>query len=111
MTSAYEGGCRPRVEIRHRLRIAREFAGLEQTELAERMGVGRATISNAENGRGHPRRTTITAWALACGVAASWIANGDDEPQPPGPGGGADPNAPHPDFWTEDYQNRTLLAG
>ena len=31
MTSAYEGGTAPHIEVRHRLRIAREFAGLPTT--------------------------------------------------------------------------------
>ena len=60
------------------MRIAREFAGLEQEDLAARMGVTRSTISNAENGKGVPRRTTINAWALACGVPASWITSGTE---------------------------------
>lgn len=109
MTSAYEGGCRPRVEIRHRLRIAREFAGLEQEELAERMEVTRSTISNAENGHGTPRRTTINAWALACGVAASWIHDGQEDP-PPHPPEGVQPTAPNKDHGTEDYQSLTPAA-
>jgi len=87
MTSAYEGGGVPQIEVRHRLRIAREYAGLEQEELAERMGITRSTVSNAENGKGAPRRTTINAWALACGVPASWILTGiSPEDGPPGPG-------------------------
>ena len=65
MTSAYESGRVPTIEVRHRLRIAREFAGLDQEALAARSGIARATISNAENGQGTPRRTTINAWALA----------------------------------------------
>jgi transcriptional regulator with XRE-family HTH domain len=106
MTSAYEGGGVPQIEVRHRLRIAREYAGLEQEELAERMGVTRSTVSNAENGHGSPRRTTINAWALACGVPASWIASGK-APEPPHPPEGVQPPAPNKDHGTEDYQTRT----
>jgi transcriptional regulator with XRE-family HTH domain len=73
MTSAYDTGAEPRIELRHLLRIAREFAGLEQEELAERMEVNRGTISNAETGHVVPRRATVNAWALACGVRVSWI--------------------------------------
>src|SRR5512139_3346054 len=36
MTTAYESGTPPEILLRHRLRIAREHAGLEQDELAER---------------------------------------------------------------------------
>lgn len=35
MTSAYETGQVPPIQVHHRLRIAREWAGLEQGELAE----------------------------------------------------------------------------
>lgn len=76
MTSAYEHGVCPQITMRHRLRIAREFAGLEQTELAELMGTTRSTVSNAETGKVEPQRTTVNAWALACGVPASWIRTG-----------------------------------
>src|SRR5262245_10266304 len=80
MTSAYESGSVPTIEVRHRLRIAREHAGLEQEELADMISVARSTISNAENGKGEPRRTTVNAWALACGVPASWIKTGSQGP-------------------------------
>lgn len=76
MTSAYEGGAVPEIQVRHRLRIAREYAGLEQEQLADMIGVSRTTISNAEKGRGAPRKITLNAWALACGVPVSWIITG-----------------------------------
>ena len=76
MTSAYEHGEVPPIEVRHRLRIARERAGLDQDQLAERMAVTRSTISNAEQGKGSPRRSTVNAWALATGVKASWLNTG-----------------------------------
>ena len=79
MTSAYNQGDIPEILVRHRLRIAREYAGLDQVDLAERMEVTRSTISNAETGAGTPRRATVNAWALACGVPAKWIWTG----QPP----------------------------
>lgn len=84
MTTAYESGNVPHIEVRHRLRIAREFAGLEQKELAELIGVSRTTIGNAETGVVKPRRITVNAWALACGVPASWILTGEAD----GPNGG-----------------------
>lgn len=83
MTSAYERGAVPPIEIRHRLRIAREFVGMDQAELALRMGVVRSTISNAEQGKGAPQRTTLNLWALACGVPVSWILTGDEPPSAP----------------------------
>jgi len=52
--------------VHHRLRIAREWAGLEQGELADRIGISRQSVGSAERGRSHPRRITLNAWALAC---------------------------------------------
>lgn len=88
MTSAYESGSEPAILVRHRLRIAREYAGLDQEQLAERIGVNRHTISNAENGNVRPRKITINAWALACGVRASWIEKGSMTNTPPPLDGG-----------------------
>lgn len=82
-TSAYESGNVPPVLLRHRLRIAREFAGYEQEELAELIGVARNTVGNAELGRVKPRRITLRAWAFHCAVPLSWIEGGDALPHPP----------------------------
>ena len=49
MTSAYEQGTIPRIEIHHRLRIAREYAGYDQEQLAKVIGISRNTVGNAEN--------------------------------------------------------------
>jgi transcriptional regulator with XRE-family HTH domain len=76
MTTAYEGGHVPPLRLKYRLRIAREEAGLDQQELADRMGVGRAVISNSENGRSVPRKIVLNAWALGCGVPISWLEKG-----------------------------------
>lgn len=85
MTSAYDQGVCPEVQIRHRLRIAREHAGLDQGQLAELIGVSRNTVSNAETGAVQARKIVLNAWALACGVAVTWILTGkqpggDDPP-------------------------------
>lgn len=77
MTNAYESGRVPTILVRHRLRIAREYARLEQEELAKLIGVSRTTIGNAETGRVTPRRITLNAWALACGVPVSWLITGE----------------------------------
>lgn len=76
MTSAYDNGDCPEVQTYHRLRIARMHAGLDPQQLAEKIGVSRNTISNAELGRVNTRRVVINAWALACGVSAHWIMTG-----------------------------------
>ncbi|OLT33743.1 hypothetical protein BJF84_21455 [Rhodococcus sp. CUA-806] len=79
MTNPYDAGQVPEIRTHHRLRIARESAGLEQGELAALMGVSRNTVGNAENGRTTPRRILINAWALACNVPASWLTSGESE--------------------------------
>lgn len=76
MTTAFDRGEVPPIETRHRLRIAREYAGLEQIELAELIGVSRSTVGNAEKGRVRPRKIVVNAWAMACGVPASWLVTG-----------------------------------
>ena len=94
MTIAFGGDAVPEVELRHRLRIAREFAGLEQEELAQKMGVSRNTITNYEKGKVAPRKIVLNAWAWHCGVSLDWINTG--RPGAPSPPGGGAPVAPIP---------------
>ena len=85
MTMAYDTGAIPPVEMRHRLRIAREFAGYGSGDLADIIGVSRNTITNAESGRVTVRTIVLNAWAMACGVPKSWLITGkhpDDDPDP-----------------------------
>ena len=67
----------------NRLRVARDFAGLSQTELSERAELSRTTISAAEAGLKTPARSTITVWAFACGVDVEWLRTGDAKTPPP----------------------------
>ena len=94
MTTAYNSGRAPEILVRHRLRIAREAARLEQAELATLIGVSRGTIGNAEKGRTEVRKILLNAWALACGVPVSWLETGQDTSPDGGPSGGAiNPNS------------------
>lgn len=88
MSTALIPGAIPTITLPQRLRIAREYAGLEQLALAEVSGVSRATISAAENGRTTPSRATISLIAFACGVNREWLATGqvNENPDPRGPG-------------------------
>lgn len=52
------------------LRHARRAAGLSQVELAERAGVGAATIARIEAGGMDPRVSTLEKLARALGVDA-----------------------------------------
>lgn len=90
MTTAYDQGTVPVIEVRHRLRIAREAAGLDQEQLADLIGISRNSIGNIEKGKlkTAPRKIVINAWALACGVPVGWLTTGHEPP--PGPD---DPNS------------------
>lgn len=88
MSSAFNQGAIPPIEVRHRLRIAREYAGYDQGQLADLIGVSRNTISNAEVGSVSPRKIVVNAWAMACGVPADWLWTGEHGDGGPGPSSG-----------------------
>ncbi|MDO4791867.1 MAG: helix-turn-helix transcriptional regulator [Buchananella hordeovulneris] len=68
----------PHFTIHDRLRKAREAAGLEQQELADRMEVSRGSISNHERAAtSAPRPTMVRKWARATGVSYDWLQHGD----------------------------------
>jgi len=52
-----------------RLRQIRQRKALSQQDLAQRAGVGEATISRIEQGRVRPRPSTLRKLAAALGVA------------------------------------------
>lgn len=83
MTVNMEAGRVPQWSLGDRLRKARESAGLNQAELAERLGVARMTVSRSESGSTEPMRVVVRAWALATGVPLMWLETGEA----PAPGG------------------------
>ena len=81
MANMTTAGVIPEFTLADRLRKAREFAGFEQTELAERMQVSRQTISSAENSHTRPSRGSLLLWAMATGTNLQWLERGaGDEP-------------------------------
>lgn len=63
-----------------RLKQARKFAGLSQTQLAKATGIPQSTISTAEI---HASGSSDTAtYAKVCGVSANWLATGEGEMLP-----------------------------
>ncbi|AON97399.1 immunity repressor [Gordonia phage Nyceirae] len=81
-----------------RLAVAREYVGLSQVKLAERLDVTPATVQRAESGKTQPRRTTFMAWAMATGVDLHWLETGEVSGDDPGPDGGAtSPDSPNAD--------------
>lgn len=105
MTTAHDHSRTPEFRLHHRLRLAREEAGLEQEELAQIMSVARNTISNCENGHHTPREITLKAWAMACGVDIEWLRTGRTLHYP-GPDGCIPAN-----LRTEDYQSGPVDGG
>lgn len=73
------GKKRPEFTIVDRLRKAREEAGLEQRELADRIAVSRGTIGNYESGQTPPKVIVLRAWAAVCDVDEEWLI-GDYQP-------------------------------
>lgn len=69
-----------------RLRKAREGAGLEQSAIADDLGVSRRSVGNWECGHVVPKRATLLAWALRTGVPVWWL-EGAEEPQQDSPAG------------------------
>lgn len=61
-----------------RVRDARTNAGWTQTELADRLGLGRASVANIEAGRQHPPVTEVLAAATTLQVDPQWLLLGDD---------------------------------
>ena len=80
----------PQWTLADHLRKAREHAGLEQVELAERMGVARNTVSRYEQAISEPKWYVVRMWAEATGVPLEWFsgapvvlrARRDSNPQP-----------------------------
>jgi transcriptional regulator with XRE-family HTH domain len=74
----HAAGTVPTWTVGDRLRKARETAGMDQTQLADRIGVSRRTVSTYEAGSDITRkRIVLNAWAMATGVSAEWIIGTD----------------------------------
>jgi transcriptional regulator with XRE-family HTH domain len=81
MTDVSELGTVPEWTVHDRLRKAREFAGLSQSELGEDVGISRRSISAYENGAATPNRPVLLSWALRCGVPLRWLNGGEWAPR------------------------------
>jgi transcriptional regulator with XRE-family HTH domain len=65
-----------------RLKYARLLAGLEQAEIAARLGVARTTVSAWETGRTEPSATNFVRWAHVTGQPLEWLAEGVNDETP-----------------------------
>ncbi|MGD0707116.1 MAG: helix-turn-helix transcriptional regulator [Anaerolineaceae bacterium] len=61
--------------IANRLRIAREFAGLSQTQAANQLHLHRPTISEIEAGRRNVTAEELVAFSQLYDVNISWITD------------------------------------
>jgi transcriptional regulator with XRE-family HTH domain len=66
-----------------RIRFARKWAGLNQDEVATRMGLSRASVSNWELGQGI-KRENLVGFAQIAGVSAEWLLTGEPNLAPKG---------------------------
>lgn len=65
-----------------RLIECRKAAGLSQTELAEKLGLSRQTISKWETGTVIPAAENLSALAKLYNVSLDWLVNGVDFARP-----------------------------
>lgn len=70
-------GSIPVMSLQQRMRISRENAGLNQEEMAKKIGIGRATYAKTEQGVREPRRGELLAIAAITGVDSHWLATGE----------------------------------
>lgn len=61
-----------------RLRDLRMGLGLTQKQMAERLGVSRATVSNYENGSSSPGHDIIREYCSAGHVSYEWLIDGKE---------------------------------
>lgn len=88
----HKTGFIPAWTLGDRLRKARLTTGLGIVEFADKVGISRVTVRNAESDRTEPHKNTVKMWALATGVSYEWLLNG--KTPPPGSGDGVENGAP-----------------
>ena len=74
----------PDIHEGHRMRIAREEAGIEAQDIAARIGIDPGTVTRYEKGRTRVKPLVRKAWAEITGVPTYWLQWGMTEaPTPP----------------------------
>lgn len=66
----------PPITIATRLRLAREWRELDQQQIADELGISRATVSNYETGKTKPGKMALNAWAVVVDVDVDWLKTG-----------------------------------
>jgi len=58
---------------------AREAAGMTQAQLAQRLGIGRATLRSWENDLAEPPAETLSTMARVLNVSIMWLLTGEGD--------------------------------
>ena len=85
MTTSLNRGVIPELSMSLRCLLARQYRGIDQTELAELVGSSRRVVSRIETGAKRPTRGELIAWSYATGVDLHWLETGE-APSPDGDG-------------------------
>lgn len=72
----------PAWTLTDRLRRSRLLAGLEQGDIAARLGVARTTVSAWETGKTEPSASNFVRWAAIVGQPLEWFAEGVNDATP-----------------------------
>jgi transcriptional regulator with XRE-family HTH domain len=56
---------------------ARKDAGMSQSDMAERMGISRRSITRYEDGHSEPSTAVLVAWAYFTNVQTNWLLGED----------------------------------
>ena len=75
MTDASESGA-AEASIGSRIKSAREYHEMSQSQLAVRLGVERATIATWENNKRAPRANRLVMLAGVLDVSLAWLLSG-----------------------------------
>jgi transcriptional regulator with XRE-family HTH domain len=82
VATTWKKGYMMQTSLAERLRIFRAQRGLTLVEAAERIGIGRDTLSDLERGRRHPVMPTLYKIAQGYGVPVEGLVEDNDEVEP-----------------------------
>ena len=69
-------GLVPAFHVGHRMQLALEVAGISKGEMADYLGVSRATTLRWMNLTTPVKRHVLVAWAMRTGVDVDWLETG-----------------------------------
>lgn len=72
-------GIIPQLDLKRRLKLAREEGGFEQIELANLLGIAPRSVVNYEKGYTTPKRPIVYLWSRLTGVNFDWLYGTEDD--------------------------------